>query len=252
MFKECMQRVNEKQDFSMLKDLHMILCSQKASYTNKLLLNTEVCRRACGGHGYLDYARFHDIFSEFAPVATYEGENTVLHLQAARFLVKAYEKSMKDSSRLSEYLAYVSGVSRLDEEGFEANSVSEFFSMEKVRNLLRIKSLLLIRSAGNKLMEGVTTLNMKPKDAWDLNSGVCLVEASNGFVDFFTFNCFQAKLSGILNDEIRKPLRHLCLLYGINRLEDRIVPLLEADILKGHHVRLLKEAKEELYRQLKD
>ena len=51
-----------------------------ASYTNKLLLDIEICRRACGGHGYLDYARFHDIFSEYSPFPTYEGENTVLML----------------------------------------------------------------------------------------------------------------------------------------------------------------------------
>jgi len=45
-----------------------------------MLLSIEVCRRSCGGHGYLDYAGFHGIFAEYAPMCTYEGENTVLLL----------------------------------------------------------------------------------------------------------------------------------------------------------------------------
>jgi len=60
--------------------LHSIASSCKAYYSNRLLLGTEVARRACGGHGYLDYARFHEIFSEFSPFATFEGENTILYL----------------------------------------------------------------------------------------------------------------------------------------------------------------------------
>jgi len=45
-----------------------------------MLLGIEVCRRACGGHGYLDAAVFHQLFADFSPMCTYEGENTVLLL----------------------------------------------------------------------------------------------------------------------------------------------------------------------------
>ena len=48
----------------------------------------EICRRSCGGHGFLDVARFHELYSEYAPMCTYEGENTVMYLAAAGILIK--------------------------------------------------------------------------------------------------------------------------------------------------------------------
>ena len=48
----------------------------------------DICRRACGGHGYIDVARFHEMYSEFVPMCTYEGENTVMYLAAAGIIIK--------------------------------------------------------------------------------------------------------------------------------------------------------------------
>lgn len=67
----------------------------KAVYTSKLVESIEKIRLSCGGHGFSAYARFTDLFSEYSPFPTYEGENTVLHLQAARHLVKALKKCLR-------------------------------------------------------------------------------------------------------------------------------------------------------------
>ena len=48
-----------------------------------MLEGIEICRRACGGNGFLDVARFHELYSEYSPMCTYEGDNTVMHLAAA-------------------------------------------------------------------------------------------------------------------------------------------------------------------------
>lgn len=45
----------------------------------------EVCRMACGGHGYSRSSGLPDIYVTFTATCTYEGENTVMMLQTARY-----------------------------------------------------------------------------------------------------------------------------------------------------------------------
>ena len=44
----------------------------------------QLCREACGGHGYSRASGLPDIFVDFVAAVTYEGENTVMFLQTAR------------------------------------------------------------------------------------------------------------------------------------------------------------------------
>ncbi|KAF5187831.1 Peroxisomal acyl-coenzyme a oxidase, partial [Thalictrum thalictroides] len=48
----------------------------------------EECRKLCGGHGYLCSSGLLELFAVYVPACTYEGNNTVLLLQVARFLMK--------------------------------------------------------------------------------------------------------------------------------------------------------------------
>ena len=48
----------------------------------------ELCRLCCGGQGFMALAGFGTTFGNYAPNATYEGDNNVLCLQTARYLLK--------------------------------------------------------------------------------------------------------------------------------------------------------------------
>ena len=45
----------------------------------------ETCRRSCGGHGYLLSSGIAQTVLDTMASVTYEGENTVLYLQTARY-----------------------------------------------------------------------------------------------------------------------------------------------------------------------
>ncbi|KAI4974153.1 hypothetical protein ZWY2020_047433 [Hordeum vulgare] len=47
----------------------------------------EECRKLCGGHGYLNSSGLPELFAVYVPACTYEGDNVVLLLQVARFLM---------------------------------------------------------------------------------------------------------------------------------------------------------------------
>ncbi|PRD29520.1 UNVERIFIED_CONTAM: Peroxisomal acyl-coenzyme A oxidase 1 [Trichonephila clavipes] len=78
----------EKGDLATLPELHATSSGLKALCTDYGSAAIEICRRACGGHGYLTISGIHRIYAATVAACTYEGENTVLYLQTARYLLK--------------------------------------------------------------------------------------------------------------------------------------------------------------------
>jgi acyl-CoA oxidase len=85
-------------DFSSLPELHATSSGLKAycSWATKDAI--ELCRLSCGGQGFMAVAGFGTTFGNYAPNATYEGDNNVLCLQTARYLLKVTRASTKLSS----------------------------------------------------------------------------------------------------------------------------------------------------------
>uniref|UniRef100_H3C704 Acyl-CoA oxidase 1, palmitoyl n=1 Tax=Tetraodon nigroviridis TaxID=99883 RepID=H3C704_TETNG len=74
-------------DYSQLPELHALSAGLKFT-TWAANAAIEVCRMSCGGHGYSRSSALPDIYVEFTPTCTYEGENTVMMLQTASLLLK--------------------------------------------------------------------------------------------------------------------------------------------------------------------
>lgn len=51
----------------------------------------ETLRLSCGGHGYMTSSNLPSTYGLVTAMCTYEGENTVLLLQTARFLLKVWQ-----------------------------------------------------------------------------------------------------------------------------------------------------------------
>lgn len=71
--------------------LHAIACCLKAVSTADAALGVETLRLSCGGHGYMTSSNFPATYGLVTAMCTYEGENTVLLLQTARFLIKVWQ-----------------------------------------------------------------------------------------------------------------------------------------------------------------
>uniref|UniRef100_A0A452VFE0 Acyl-coenzyme A oxidase n=1 Tax=Ursus maritimus TaxID=29073 RepID=A0A452VFE0_URSMA len=80
-------------DFSHLPELHALSAGIKAMVSDLCLQGTELCRQACGGHGYSKLSGLPSLVTKVTASCTYEGDNTVLYLQTARFLVKSYQQA---------------------------------------------------------------------------------------------------------------------------------------------------------------
>lgn len=75
--------------------LHALSSGLKAIVTDMATKGVEVCRLACGGHGYMQSAGFARLYGLSTAAVTYEGENTVMLLQTARYLMKAYREAQR-------------------------------------------------------------------------------------------------------------------------------------------------------------
>jgi acyl-CoA oxidase len=70
----------------MFAELHASSCALKAFATSAAAQGLEICRRACGGHGYSSFAGIGNVFADYVASQTYEGDNYVLGQQTANYV----------------------------------------------------------------------------------------------------------------------------------------------------------------------
>lgn len=93
----------------MLADLHATSCGLKALASTIAAEGLEVCRRACGGHGYSSFSGIGSWYADYLPTTTWEGDNYMLTQQVARYLLKSARSVLKgnapdnDTTRILAY-----------------------------------------------------------------------------------------------------------------------------------------------------
>src|SRR5258708_40051997 len=70
----------------LLADLHATSCGLKALGSTTAAEGLEVCRRACGGHGYSSFGGIGAWYADYLPTTTWEGDNYMLTPQVARYV----------------------------------------------------------------------------------------------------------------------------------------------------------------------
>lgn len=69
-----------------LADLHATSCGLKSLASTTAGEGLEICRRACGGHGYSSYSGIGPWYADYLPTLTWEGDNYMLTQQVARYV----------------------------------------------------------------------------------------------------------------------------------------------------------------------
>lgn len=71
--------------FYSLSQLHAMACCLKSVGSSDAAIGVTACRLACGGHGYMNCSNLPNIYAMITASELYEGENTVMLLQTARY-----------------------------------------------------------------------------------------------------------------------------------------------------------------------
>jgi acyl-CoA oxidase len=82
--------------------LHAVTSGLKALVYNDGLRYAQSNRLCCGGHGYSASSGLGQIIQDMDAGCTYEGDNVVLLLQTARYLLKCAQKGISPHLELSD------------------------------------------------------------------------------------------------------------------------------------------------------
>ncbi|KAJ2940650.1 hypothetical protein O0L34_g14757 [Tuta absoluta] len=219
-----------------LPELHALACCLKAVSTSDTTANVERCRLACGGHGYMQSSNLPLIYGLATAACTYEGENTVLLLQTARFLVKTWQNM--DKTVLTPTVAYLKTAN---------NQMPWQNSVEGIIRGFEIVAMRKISSCVSNLNKKVES-GLSYEDAWNMTSVqlVAAAEAHCRVVILKTNYEENSRLSAKSSPELRTVVHQLVELYSVYWALERINDLLRYTSISKQDVDRLQEWYEEL------
>ena len=242
--------MQDRGDFSRLNPAHALSSGLKAIFTADTLKALEFIRRAAGGHGFSSYSGIPGIHTELSPTVTYEGENTILHLQVARFITKGLENINKGKP-VVDILEHLKEAAKLATLAVEVKSIEDYFNPETIRRIFMGNSFFRGVAATKKLLAGIGE-GLSPKESWDYYSGLALVDASTAFIYYWIFNTFFESVYAVKYEAVRKSLIKLLCLYGVNKILEHSGSIFEAEVLTSEAVKLAFSAKEQLLAELRN
>jgi len=249
MTQQNIKNIHEKEDFSMMKDLHATLCGTKAFYSYETDAGITKARLSCGGHGFSSYSGFTSIWREFSPTPTYEGDNTIMALQTARYLVTCLDK-LRKGSPLPDNVDYLRNLKEiLSIQKCPAKRASDF-DVDVTLATLQANAAYVIYRAARSILASVKEIGFK--EAWDKKAGINLIEAARAHMSVYTFKAFIEKI----NSEVQSPalktvMTRLCILYGVQKLLENPIGLMESEYFSSKQITMLRQRKETLLEEIR-
>ncbi|CAD8072476.1 unnamed protein product [Paramecium sonneborni] len=237
---------NEVQNgnFQHMNACHSLLCGTKANYTHFVVNCAEWCRLSCGGHGYAHYSGLPSIYQEHCPNVTLEGENQIMFLQLARYLLKLLKTSQKNPQKIPEQFSLFKKIDQILQ--FKCDQ----FQFSNILSLLESSVIHLITQTGMKMMQEIQG-GLNPKSAWDYKLGTSLWESANYFIEYYKFVCFQKTILQVTHLQTQVVLTNLLNLFGITILLQNPLTLLENDVVTQQTIKQMKDQYENLLTLIK-
>lgn len=238
-------------DFSEMPELHALSAGLKAFTSWEATSAIEVCRMSCGGHGYSRSSALPDIYVEFTPTCTYEGENTVMMLQTARYLVKSY-KQAKAGQQLSGIVSYLNeaDVRRVQPQPVAARpTVVDINDLTSLTEVYKLRAAILVELAAKSIQQELQRRKSQ-EDAWN-NSAIDLVRASDAHCHYVVVKLFTDKLGEVADTAVHSVLSTLALLYTLYGITKNSGDFLQAGLLSVPQVMQISSRIKELLAQLR-
>ncbi|XP_053155313.1 peroxisomal acyl-coenzyme A oxidase 1 isoform X1 [Hemicordylus capensis] len=233
-------------DLSELPELHALSAGLKAFSSWVANAGIEECRMACGGHGYSRCSGLPDIYVNFTPSCTYEGENTVMMLQTARFLVKSYTQVSSGQlvSGMMSYLNDLPGQRIQPQQVAGRPTAVHINNPSSLVEAYKLRASRMVEFAAKNLQAELNRRRSK-EDAWNRTS-VDLVRASEAHCHYVVVKLFTAKLAEIGDPAVRAVINNLCLLYALCGISKNSGDFLQGGVLTEAQITQVNQRVKEL------
>ncbi|NXH13619.1 ACOX2 oxidase, partial [Bucco capensis] len=201
----------QRKNFDMLPELHAFSSGFKAIITQYCTSAVEICLRACGGHGYSLLSGLPSLYTKILASCIYEGENTILLLQTARFLIKCF-MAASAGQPVPPSVTYLAAVKP---GKCPAKNKLDFLSPDIYMEAYRHTAARLVSSTAAKLQD-LTQSGVKKHDAWN-QCTVQLARAAKAHCHYITVKNFAEAVVKIETQAgIQKIMKHLCDLFALH------------------------------------
>ncbi|XP_043601113.1 probable peroxisomal acyl-coenzyme A oxidase 1 isoform X1 [Bombus pyrosoma] len=219
-------------NYEKLPELHSLSCCLKAVVSADTAAGIEQLRLSCGGHGYMTASNLPTLYGLATAVCTYEGENTVLLLQTARYLVKSWKQAM-DGEPLPESVEYLNEAAKGGKHRRWSNDLECLIDAYSAvaAGSVRLAAEHLYR----RIRDGVPI-----EEAWN-QTGIELAQCAEAHARAFIVKTF-AKAIKQLNSkskEFRQVMFQLCELYIVYWALRNVGNFLRFSSMQKEHVQPL-------------
>uniref|UniRef100_A0A1I7ZAB2 Acyl-coenzyme A oxidase n=1 Tax=Steinernema glaseri TaxID=37863 RepID=A0A1I7ZAB2_9BILA len=249
MYYDVVQNLSEG-NADTLPELHAITSGLKSVVTHQVGLGIEQCRMACGGHGYSQASGIPLLYTVAIGGCTYEGENMVMLLQTARFLMRtaaAVRSGKRPATKGPSQFDYIFVAGprqcRLGQAMTAGNCVPamvECFEHVAKRLTLRAHERLELRKNEGRSKE----------DAWN-DTAVDLTKASRAHTRVFIAKAFAKAVSDIADSAVSKAMTDLLHLYLSYEIVEIGTSLLEDGFMSGEQLASTQKAVYELLAKIR-
>jgi acyl-CoA oxidase len=240
--------LSKKGNFSELQSTHIILCCFKSLFTSWEADGYANLIKACGGHGYSQYSGLPFIFTEQFSHQILEGDNSVLLLQATRYLIKCFARLQKgNTKKIVGYFEFVINYQQHMEREIPEDPICT--DLSSIISMFRRSVCYQLQRLGMKLF----ALNQEHKDAkkvWDTLTGVENHLLGKTFAVQLILEAAQKSYEAIAEPAIKTALQRLLQLQAINLAEEHANLLLMAGALTQGHTDNFVKRKLELIEEI--
>ncbi|KAI5020101.1 hypothetical protein ZWY2020_044989 [Hordeum vulgare] len=199
------------------------LIANSSTFGNKTVFSQdaiEECRKLCGRHGYLNSSELPELFAVYVPACTYEGDNVVLMLHVARFLMKTVSQVATRNQPVGT-VAYMGNIHHLMQCKSAVNTPEDWLNPGTVKKVFEARAL---RMAVNCAQQGA-----KPRRRLVLHIvsfselSPDLLEAAVAHVQLIIVTKFIEKMQeDIPGPGVKEQLQKLCSIYALHLLHKHL------------------------------
>lgn len=239
---------------SMLDVGHAMSCGLKVFVSDAASNGIEVCRWACGGHGYLLASVLPVLLGDVVQTVTAEGENYVLTLQTGRSLLKTLGH-YRSSGKLPSALCFLSRVDESSPPNEQLNVTCKhrwrdprvYVAAFERRFLYLLRDLEQRVASSNSTAAGVQ------------NHSIASYKLSMAYAKLVLVQNFVAAVAspqsftkeGLSTTTVLVVVRLLCHLFALTQLEADAGEFMECGAVRPEQVALIRTTIEELLPQIR-
>ncbi|KAM0934278.1 putative acyl-CoA oxidase, acyl-CoA dehydrogenase/oxidase and middle domain superfamily [Dioscorea sansibarensis] len=232
-------------EFSTLPEVHACTAGLKSLTTSVTADGIEECRKLCGGHGYLCSSGLPELFAVYVPACTYEGDNIVLLLQVARFLVKTVSQ-LGSGKQPTGSVAYMGRVEHLMQCTCNVQKAEDWLRPSTILEAFEARALRMAITAAKNINQA-----SNPEEGFSALSAD-LVEVATAHCELIVVSKFIDKLQQENEGYgVKEQLQNLCNIYALSLLHKHLGDFLSTGCVTPKQGALANEQLRSLYSQVR-